>query len=152
MILLLKQYIFLQREQNGELNEAGTITDTRSGAQLVSGATLPQGAVINFVAAANEGYRIAKWEVGGVTVDSVSELTITDNTSVKVFFEKKPVVTIDNDLGGTANGFINGSTMGAFVEFGDDVQIDITPDKGYVIAAVMVDDNDVTDEFTSCYP
>ena len=127
----------------GALAEAGTLSAAHNGAELVSGATLPQGAVVSFTATAADGYRIAKWEVGGVTVDSVSELTISDNTSVKVFFEKKPVVTIDNGLGGTANGFVGGSAMGAYVEFGDDVQIDVAPETGYVIDTVKVNGEDV---------
>lgn len=129
----------------GELDEAGTLTVTRSGAKLASGATLPQGAVVNFAAATKDGYRIAKWTVNGVTVEDVSDLTITDNTTVKVFFEKKPVVEIKETTdNGAANGFVSGSAMGAYVEFGDDVQIDIAPNKGYIVGTVKVGAEDVT--------
>lgn len=101
--------------------------------------------MVNFAAATEDGYRIAKWTVNGVTVEAVSDLTITDNTTVKVFFEKKPVVEIKETTdNGTANGFVSGSAMGAYVEFGDDVQIDIAPDKGYIVGTVKVGAEDVT--------
>lgn len=134
----------LMDTNGGSVSLAGTLAAERNGSPLTSGCTLPQGAKVTFTASPADGYRVNKWIVNGQTVESVTSLTITDNTTVFVYFEKKPVVSINCADNGSANGFVDGRAMGGYVEFGDDVQIDITPDTGYVVDKVTVDGVDVT--------
>jgi len=134
----------------GTVAEAGTVTATRSGNAIASGDNVPQGAVVNFTAQAKEGYRIAKWTVGayqvaGEGVESY-QLTVDQTAEVKVHFEKKPTITMDNGTGGSANLQVGGSTSTdaeTVVDFGANVQVNMVPAAGYVVDEVTVDGNAV---------
>ena len=134
----------------GTLEEAGTVIAARSGDAVESGTSLPQSAVITLTAQAAEGYRVAKWTVNGSQVAGVGtesyQLVLDQNSDVKVYFEKQPIITVTEPVNGSVNLQVgpNGVDSGSCVEFGDDVQINITPDVGYVVDTVTVNDTDVT--------
>ena len=134
----------------GFVEEAGTVTAARSGDAVESGTSLPQSTVITLSAQAAEGYRVAKWTVNGsqaAGVDTQSyQLVLDQNSDVRVYFQKKPVITVAEAVNGSVNLQVgsNGVDSGSSVEFGDDVQINITPDAGYVVDTVTVNDTDVT--------
>ena len=88
-------------------------------------------AVITLTAQAAEGYRVAKWTVNGsqaAGVDTQSyQLVLDQNSDVRVYFQKKPVITVAEAVNGSVNLQVgsNGVDSGSSVEFGDDVQINI---------------------------
>ncbi|MBQ7120468.1 MAG: S-layer homology domain-containing protein [Oscillospiraceae bacterium] len=134
----------------GTVAEAGTITATRSGNAITSGTNVPQGAVVNFTAKPSDGFRIAKWTVGayqvaGEGVESY-QLTMDQNAEVKVHFEKKPTIVLDNGSGGNANlqvGDVTSTDKETVVDFGSRIQINIVPSAGYVVDDVTVNDSAV---------
>lgn len=127
----------------GTVADAGTITAIRSGSAITSGDNVPQGAVVSFTAQAAEGYRVAKWTVGayqvaGEGVESY-QLTMDQNAEVKVHFEKKPTIVLDNGSGGNANlqvGSVTSTDAETVVDFGSNVQVNIVPTAGYVVDTV----------------
>ena len=136
----------------GALENAGTVTASRSGSVLESGSNLPQGAIITLTAAPAEGYRIARWTLNGSVVAGTDvetyQFTLDQHSTVTVHFEKKPVISIEEGGNGSVNAQAGstGIANGGFVEFGDDVQINITPDAGFVVDTVTVNGEDVTDQ------
>ena len=134
----------------GSVDQAGTIQASRSGTDVASGASLPQGAVITLTAHPAEGYRIAKWTVNGSQVAgtdvSTYQIALDMTSEVKVYFEKKPVVAVTDNTAGKITLQIGSSTInsGDFAEFGDDVQVNIEPNAGFVVDTVTVNGSDVT--------
>ena len=135
----------------GTVAEAGTITATRSGSAITSGTNVPQGTVVSFIANPADGYRIAKWTLGGYQVAGEGvesyQLTMDQNADIKVHFEKKPTIVVDNGSGGNVNlqvGSITSTDAETVVDFGSDVKVEVSPLKGYVIENVTVNGNNAT--------
>ncbi|MBE6988357.1 MAG: S-layer homology domain-containing protein, partial [Ruminococcaceae bacterium] len=136
-----------------EIADTCTVTVHRNGSVITeSGAEHPQSSEIKVTASAKDGYRIVKWTLNGDTVaTNVESYTfyLNSDSVIKVIFEKKPVITIDNGANGTANAFVvasgveNAISSGDFVEFGDDVKIDVTPNVGYIVDSVKVNSTPV---------
>ena len=105
----------------------------------------------------NTGYRIASVKVNDVDVTSQvsnNQLTISniaDNTTVVVTFEEIPPVTYSLAITASGNGGVSydgvtvkEQTSSFTVNEGMSATITITPDEGYRIASVKVNDVDVT--------
>lgn len=129
-----------------------TLTASRvGGGSIVSGTEQPQSAQIEFTAVPADGYRVKEWILNGTKIlgEDQEKYTLTvDNTAyVKVIFEKKPIITIDNEEAqGTVKAETEGSIVknGKYVEFNSDVLFTIVPANGYVIASVKLNGTDIT--------
>lgn len=142
-----------QRADNQALDTEHTyITAKRVGGtdNIESGSQQPQGVELEFTANPQDGFRVQKWLLNGNEVLGVDnqtyKFTLDGNSDVKVVYEKKPVVTIDNDsnLGTvTANVGETNIANGKYVEFGDDVRFTIVPKNGYVIDKATLNGSEV---------
>ena len=108
----------------------------------------------------DEGYQIASLKVNGTTVTTTStcEVTVNSDTSVKVEFEKIPdnpdepttyslsVKASGNGIASYEGEIIRDNTSTFIVNEGTSATISFTPDNGYEINSVIVNDSDVTSE------
>ena len=116
---------------------------TRDGKTVAaSPSTQPQGVRIEFIAVPQDGYRVKEWRMNGIVVGGTAEkyvMTVDDNADITAVFEKKPVVTVVYDASaGNVSADVGGAPMGAYVEFGSDVDFTIEPAGGYIVKSATL--------------
>ena len=77
------------------------------------------------------------------------KVTLDVAMTIKAYFEKKPVVTYRNEVENgdiTAQASSVNKASGDYVEFGSTVQLNITPDAGYIIDKVEMTSGGTTTE------
>ncbi len=146
-------------DTNGGNTDGSAITAKRENGEIfATDKQIPQSAVVLFTAIPEDGYRVNRivnvnedgTETTVAGVDSTFYKTIVDvDINLKVYFEKKPVVTLTgNDEEGTITAQVGDNSIysGDYVEFGSDVQVNILPDAGYVVDTVTVNGKAVLPE------
>ena len=125
------------------------ISATRDGNKVMSSPSVqPQGVRIEFTAVPADGYRVKEWTLNGAVVGGTEEkytLTVDGSADVRAIFEKKPVVTVSYDsAAGNVSADVNGNPMGAYVEFGSDVELTVTPKRGYTVKSAALNGTPLT--------
>ncbi|MBQ9984873.1 MAG: S-layer homology domain-containing protein [Oscillospiraceae bacterium] len=148
----------LENTNEGTTHGSSLSAARTGGIAVESGSEQPQGSEIVFTATPADGYRVNRIVIVNED-ESETKLTGEDITSckvtldvaltVKAYFEKKPVITYENeaengDITVQANGINKAS--GDYVEFGSTVQLNITPDAGYIIDKVEMTSGGTTTE------
>ena len=124
--------------------------------------TINEGTNATITFTPDNGYRIASMKVNNADVTSnVSNnryivSNITANTTVEVVFEAIPPTTYTLSITASGNGSVNfnGSTVrngskSFTIEEGTNAMVSITPDNGYRIASVKVNNTDVTSNISN---
>ena len=119
--------------------------------------TFNEGASVELIFQPNNGYRLKLLSVNGkdVTSDVVDNQytisSINDNTMVSVVFEAIPQTTYSLSITSSGSGFvtysgntINGTTKSFTVNEGTSLTLIFTPNSGYRLSSVKVNDVDVT--------
>lgn len=144
---------------NGGTTHGSSLTAARtSGIAVESGSEQPQGSEIIFTASPADGYRVnrivavngdgSETELTGEGITSC-KVTLDVAMTIKAYFEKKPVVTYRNEVENgdiTAQASSVNKASGDYVEFGSTVQLNITPDAGYIIDKVEMTSGGTTTE------
>ena len=127
--------------------DAGTLTAKLADRELVSGTPVSRNTAVDFTATVKPGYELVKWTVNGAEqADSVGKTaftaTVSGDTTVQAVYRKKPVITIVNGANGTISvkGTKDGAettiTNGSYVDFGTNLTVTLTPNKGYTVGAL----------------
>ncbi len=122
------------------------------GTELTNGASYAVNTPVTFELTLDGSYYVTGWtnaeaEEGGTT----AELTLTENTEVKVSVSKKPTVTVAEgtssggtvEITGTRDGTETAVTSGSYVDFGSDLKVTLRPAAGYEVSPDI--DADYTD-------
>ncbi len=128
-------------------SEMGTVTLNGEVGETV----VDYGSSLSIAATPNPGYRIGKLGINnrGEVLEEGTPFVIehvTKDLRISVFFEElyyDVTVNYDNALGSVT---VNGSEGSAWVQWGTEAKVVITPEYGYEIAKVELDGEDVTDE------
>lgn len=139
---------------NGYAKYNGDITRQDANSYIVKAGSSPY---ISFVP--DEGYRTAKILENNVDVtskvlyNSYTVSNITKNTLISVWFEEKPVTTYSLSLKAIGNGSVTYDNMSLSnqsqtftVNEGAYASLVFSPENGYRVKSVLVDNKDVTSE------
>ncbi|MEE1012825.1 MAG: S-layer homology domain-containing protein [Clostridia bacterium] len=144
---------------NGGTTHGSSFTAARTnGIAVESDSEQPQGSEIVFTATPADGYRVnrivavngdgSETELTGEGIPSC-KVTLDVDMTIKAYFERKPVVTYRNEAENgdiTAQASSVNKASGDYVEFGSTVQLNITPDAGYIIDKVEMTSGGTTTE------
>ena len=115
--------------------------------------TVNEGTSATITFAADNGYRIKSLKVNSTAVTASTSYTVTvnSNTTVEVEFEAKPVVTYTLSIKATGNGSasyggetIRGASKSFTVNEGTSATITFSPDNGYRVKSLKVNNSSVT--------
>ena len=151
-----KPVVTIDNAANGTISVTGTVNGTAS--TVTNGRYVDFNTALTVTATPGDGYVVEK--INGTDVNTgkangdITVKNVAVDTTIMATFIKKPVVTIDNAANGTISvtGTVNGTanspvTNGQYVDFGKDLIVTLTPDKGYEVGGIAgASDTGTTDE------
>ena len=136
----------------GTEKQSVTITvnaDPADGGTVSGGGTVTEGTDVTITATANAGYHFVHWTENGATVStdpSYTFIAAADHSLTAVFVEDEPETHTITASAGEGGSITPIGTV--TVEKGASQTFTITPDEGYEIAEVVVDNSSVLDQLT----
>lgn len=140
-----KPVVAIDNAANGTISVTGTVNGTAS--TVTNGRYVDFNTALTVTATPGDGYVVEKINGTDVNTDKANgDVTVKNvavDTTITATFIAKPVVTIDNAANGTVTvtGTVNGTanstvTNGQYVDFGKNLIVTLTPDKGFEVGGI----------------
>ena len=141
-----KPVVTIDNAANGTISVTGTVNGTAN-SPVTNGQYVDFNTTLTVTATPGDGYVVEK--INGTDVNTgkangdITVKNVAVDTTITATFIKKPVVTIDNAANGTISvtGTVNGTanspvTNGQYVDFGKNLIVTLTPDKGFEVGDI----------------